>query len=66
MRASFPRLCLGKLDLSNSSLSRKTLSIAKPPRGESSFAAFRMVLDEKEAPGKGIRNPSGFRPITVP
>ena len=52
VEACFPRLCRGKLDLSNGCFPEKTLSLSKPPRAESSFAAFLTVLDGKEAPGK--------------
>ena len=31
VQGPFPRLCLGKLDLSNTPVSRKTLSLVKPP-----------------------------------
>ena len=58
-----PWLCQGKLDLSNTWDSRKTLSFSKPPHEKSSFAAFRTVPDEVGLPGKGKeRNPSGFLP----
>ena len=50
-----PVLCPGKLDLSNTRLSRKTLSFLKPPHEKSSFAAFLRLLDGIEAPGKGKR-----------
>ena len=73
VRPGLPRLCLGKLDLSNTPVPRKTLSFAKPPRQESSFAASRTVLDGIEAPGKGnggtLQGPSLHRSalfLTVP
>ena len=53
VRACFPALWAGKLDLSNTSFSEKTLSFSKPPHHESSFAAFPTVLDGKAAPGPG-------------
>ena len=58
----FPGLWPGYLDLSNTLVSRKTLSSSKPPEQESSFAAFPHVLDGIPSPGRGNRrNPSGFR-----
>ena len=66
VRAGFPRLCLGKLGLSNTSQSRKTLSSSKPPQQESSFAAFRTVLDGIEAPGKGSKEPFRVPSPTLP
>ena len=53
----FPRLCLGKLDLSNTSKRKKTLSFPKPPQRKSSFAAFLHVLDGFGFPGKGTEEP---------
>lgn len=40
-----PRLCLGYLELSNTSILAGQLSFPKPPREESSFAAFCYVTD---------------------
>ena len=51
------RLWRQELDLSNTSVSKKTLSSSKPPHDRSSFAAFRHVLDGVEAPGKGNEEP---------
>ena len=53
VETGFPGLCPGKLDLSNTPITRKTLSLVKPPREESSFAAFLVVLDGIKAPGPG-------------
>ena len=57
VEACFLGLCPRKLDLSNTSISKKTLSFAKPPHTESSFAAFLHVLDRIKAPGKGEEEP---------
>ena len=52
----------GYLDLSNTSGTRKTLSLSKPPHSKSSYAASLTVPDGIRLPGKGKeRNPSGFR-----
>ena len=51
----FPWLCQGKLGLSNTCFSEKTLSFPKPPRNKSSFAAPQALLDRKAAPGRGRR-----------
>ena len=53
VEAGSSRLCLEELDLSNTCFSEKTLSFSKPPRRESSFAAFLSVLDGNYAPGRG-------------
>ena len=54
VEACFPRLCRGKLGLSNTPVCRKTLSFLKPPDRKSSFAASRTVLDGIGLPGKGV------------
>ena len=64
VRPGFPGFQPGKLDLSNTPLSKKTLSFLKPPHPRSSFAAFCTVLDGIEAPGKGNEEP--FRVPSVP
>ena len=66
VRAGFPRLCLGKLDLSNTPDPEKTLSFLKPPHDESSFAAFSTVLDESGFPGKGREEPFRVPSVTFP
>ena len=53
VEACFPCLWQGKLDLSNTLETVGSLSFPKPPREESSFAAFCSVLDGNTAPGKG-------------
>ena len=73
VEGSSPGLCPGELDLSNTWVSQKTLSFSKPPRRESSFAAFLTVLDGKHAPGggregtlQGSVTPCSARFCTVP
>ena len=58
----FPGQSPGKLGLSNTLLSRKTLSFPKPPQRKKQLRCFLSFLDEPLGPGlRYRRNPSGFR-----
>ena len=66
VRPGFPWLCQGKLELSNTLVSRKTLSSSKPPRKESSFAAFLSVPDGIPSPGLRSRGTFQGSVLMVP
>ena len=53
VRSGYSLALPGKLGLSNTSKSRKTLSLPKPPHCFPHFITFRTVLDGKAAPGRG-------------
>ena len=65
VEAGFSRLCLEKLDLSNTLVCRKTLSFPKPPHRMKQLCCFPHVLEGNGFPGKGkVRNLLGFRPFS--
>ena len=66
VEAGNPGLWPGYLDLSNTPLSKKTLSSSKPPHPESSFAAFFTVLDRKPCPGLRYRGTLQGSVLSVP
>ena len=66
VEAGFPRLCLGKLDLSNTLDPGKTLSFSKPPHVKKQLCCFPTVLDGIRLPGKGVEEPFRVPSTTVP